>query len=464
MTVITRFAPSPTGYLHIGSARTAIFNYLFAKHYNGKFLLRIEDTDKARSTKEATEAILEGMAWLGLDHDDEIIFQSTREKRHAEIAYKLLQENKAYKCFATQQQIDEQRQEAITCGKSFLFHSPWRDASDADHPQGLPYVIRLKAPRAGKTIINDMVQGEVVVNNEVLDDVVLLRSDGTPTYMLAVVVDDHDMNITHIIRGDDHLNNAFRQKILYQAAGFNVPQMAHIPLIHGIDGAKLSKRHGAIGVEKYKELGYLPDALFNYLLRLGWSHGDDDFISKEQAIKWFDGTSLGKAAARIDFEKMKFINSHYLRSMDNNLLVNLIEQDWQSQGIAFDRYVKEILLKAMDKLKVRCDLTKDLAELGLIYHPENIYNISDEAKNVIGSCSKSLIKEVETLIESLEKFDKENIQLAFKSLAEKNNLKLGQLMNPVRAILTGRTASPSVFEIIEILGRDIILTRLRNYS
>ncbi len=311
MKVITRFAPSPTGYLHIGSARTAIFNYLFAKHYGGKFLLRIEDTDKARSTIEATNAILNGLEWLGVSHDDEIIYQSRRADRHGLVANDLVKKSKAYKCFSTQEDIEIERQKAIKKGESFLFKSPWRDAEESAHPQNKSFVIRLKAPREGKTIINDIIQGEVVVSNEILDDMVLLRSDGSPTYMLAVVVDDKDMDITHIIRGDDHLNNAFRQKLLYEACQWEVPVMGHIPLIHGQDGAKLSKRHGAVGIEWYRDEGYLPDALFNYLLRLGWSHGDEEIISKANAVEWFDGTHVGKSAARMDFEKLKYINGYW---------------------------------------------------------------------------------------------------------------------------------------------------------
>jgi len=459
MKVITRFAPSPTGYLHIGSARTAIFNYLFAKHFGGKFLLRVEDTDKARSTESATKAIIDGMKWLGIDHDGEIVFQSTREKRHAEVARSLVELGKAYKCFATQEEIDEKRQEVIKAGGSFLFQSPWRDADEVSHPKDLPYVIRLKAPREGKTIIQDLVQGEVVVSNDVLDDMVLLRGDGTPTYMLAVVVDDHDMDVTHIIRGDDHLNNAFRQKILYEAAGFSVPVMAHIPLIHGADGAKLSKRHGAVGVEGYRDMGYLPDALFNYLLRLGWSHGDLDIITKDQAIEWFDGKHIGKAAARIDFDKMKFINAHYLRAMSNEELLQIIQNEWNLSEIKMDDVTKGYLLKAMDEIKVRSELTKDLADLATIYHYDNIYAVSEEARAVIDAADKVLIESIRQMIKDLQDWNKDSIQAGFKALAEERGLKLGAIMNPVRCILTGRAASPSVFEIIEVLGKDVVLSR-----
>ncbi len=464
MKVITRFAPSPTGYLHIGSARTAIFNYLFAKHYDGKFLLRIEDTDKARSTQEATNAIINGLEWLGVKHDGEIMYQSQRADRHREVALELVKQGRAYKCFSSQEKIEKERQKSIDKGESFLFKSPWRDASESDHPENMPFVVRLKASREGKVIINDIIQGEVVVSSEILDDMVLLRGDGSPTYMLAVVVDDKDMDVTHIIRGDDHLNNAFRQKILYEAMGWQVPIMGHIPLIHGEDGAKLSKRHGAVGIEWYRDEGYLPDALFNYLVRLGWSHGDEEIIPINKAIEWFDGSHIGKSASRMNFEKLKYINSQYLRNMANPDLISYIKAYWKEKNITMSNKSEKFLLQALEDLKVRSVLISDLADLALIYHEENIYNITEEAKKTLSQASEDLIISTRELIKNLEIIEKDTIQAEFKKLATEKNLKLGELMNPVRALITGLTSSPSVFHIIEILGKEIILSRFDLYK
>ncbi len=463
MSIVTRFAPSPTGYLHIGSARTAIFNYLYAKHFGGKFFLRIEDTDKIRSTKEATNSLLNGLEWLRIDYDGEIIFQSQREARHVEVANELLAKGKAYKCFATQEEIEIERKNTIKDGKSFLFQSKWRNLPESYHNKDMKYVVRLKAPRDGKTIIHDQVQGEVVVSNDVLDDMVLLRGDGSPTYMLAVVVDDHDMGVTHIIRGDDHLNNGFRQKLLYEAAGWDAPIMAHIPLIHGPDGDKLSKRHGALGVDVYRDMGYISDALFNYLLHLGWSFGDKEIISRDDAIRLFDGTHIGKAPSRIDFNKMKFINAKYLRLFSNKDLILIIEEEWKKENIEMDKVTLSSLDKAVGEIKIRSELTKDLAELAKIYHSKDIYDFSSEAKEIIASTDVAIFESVADMIQSIDDITKENIQSSFKDLAEQLHMKLGQLMNPIRAIITGKTASPSIFEMIEILGKDAIVARLARY-
>jgi glutamyl-tRNA synthetase len=462
MTVITRFAPSPTGYLHIGGARTAIFNYLFAKHFGGKFLLRIEDTDKERSTEEATKAIFGGLEWLGIDYDEEAIFQSKNIERHKEVVKILLETGKAYKCFMTQEEIESKRQEAINNSKSFLLNSPWRDAEQRDHPS-LPFVVRIKASREGVSQIDDMVQGLVSVENKILDDLVLLRADGTPTYMLAVVVDDHDMGVTHIIRGDDHLNNAFRQKIIYEALGWDIPKMAHIPLIHGQDGAKLSKRHGAVGVESYRDMGYLPEAIFSYLLRLGWSHGDDEIITKEDAIRWFDGTHIGKAPSRIDFNKMKNINSIFLRKISEDKALEIITNKWKDMGINYSNLTKNFLRQAITEIKSRAEVTNDLANLALIYHEDNIFNISEQAIDIINKTTKEFINEIIELISNISKLDKEEIQNQFKLYSENKNMKLGEVMKIVRAFLAGHIASPSVFEIIAILGKDIIIKRLNKF-
>lgn len=460
MTVITRFAPSPTGFLHIGSARTALFNYLFARKNNGKFLLRIEDTDKERSTQEATRAILNSLKWLGLDYDDEVVYQSAREARHQEVAYSLVKAGKAYFCFSSQEEIAALRAEAMAKKQHFIFNSPWRDADSNKYPTNIKPVVRLKAPREGMTIVKDLLQGEVTVQNYQLDDMVMLRNDGSPTYMLAVVVDDHDMGITHIIRGDDHLSNAHRQQILYEALGYKVPAMVHIPLIHGPDGTKLSKRHGALGTESYKEMGYLPEALCNYLLRLGWSHGDDEIISREQAIKWFSIDGLGKSAARLDFNKMKSLNAHYLRQKNDSelaeIIINMIEEDHVISNVS-----KGNILKAMASLKPRAELLIDLKQMALIYVVDFPLYITEEAKQIILNTDDNLLKQVRKTLTDLEKFSKEVIQQKLKELAELSNMKLGELMYFIRAFIAGDVKSPSVFEIIEILGLEHSLNRLK---
>ena len=454
--IITRFAPSPTGFLHIGSARTALFNYLFAKHNGGKFLLRIEDTDRARSTQEATDALLSGLKWLGLDWDDEPIYQFARSEIHAKAAQDLVEKNGAYYCYMSQEEVDMQRNAATQAARSFIVRSPWRDADPTTYPKDKKPVIRLKAPRTGETVTKDLVQGDVVVANDHLDDMILLRSDGTPTYMLAVVVDDHEMGVTHIIRGDDHLTNAARQILLYQAFGWTVPQMAHIPLIHGPDGAKLSKRHGAVGVEWYETEGYLPEAMCNYLLRLGWSHGNDEIISRSDAIKWFDVAHIGKSPSRLDFDKMKHINAHYVREMPNEdllrVVLKLLPDDLSSSS-------KNAISKALDSLKPRCHLINEIAAMAKIYIIEGDITISKEAQDVIDNSDKALINEAIKAIEDSDNL--ENISDALKLVAEKHGLKIGELMKPLRALITGMNNSPGVFEIINIIGKEASVKRLR---
>jgi len=459
MTVITRFAPSPTGFLHIGSARTALFNYLFARHNKGKFLLRIEDTDKERSTKEATEAIFAGLKWLGLDYDDEVIFQASRNELHKKAALDLLAKGKAYYCFTSQEEIAVLRSLAIDNKEHFIFKSPWRDVDPATYPKDVKPVIRLKAPRIGITTIHDKLQGEVVVENSHLDDMVLLRRDGTATYMLAVVVDDNDMKITHIIRGDDHLTNAARQILLYEALSLNIPVMVHIPLIHGEDGAKLSKRHGALGVDSYREMGYLPEALCNYLLRLGWGHKDDEIISKKQAIDWFGLEGLGKSPARLDFAKMKHLNAHYLRELDNEKLASMIIEIMSKEYVISDE-VKNYLIKSMDGLKLRAELIGDLTRLAKIYLVDEDLQYSDDAKIVIANSNQGQLQQVITKLDELTDFNKDTIQATLKSLAESNGMKIGDFMLPIRARLTGMTSSPSVFEIMAIIGKKHTIDRL----
>ncbi|ABV75237.1 glutamyl-tRNA synthetase [Rickettsia akari str. Hartford] len=457
--VITRFAPSPTGFLHIGSARTALFNYLFARHNNGKFLLRIEDTDKERSTKAAVDAIFSGLKWLGLDWDAEVIFQSKRNDLYKKAALRLLKEGKAYYCFTSQEEIEKQRQKALENKQHFIFNSEWRDKEPDAYPTDVKPVIRLKTPREGRITIHDTLQGEVVIENSHIDDMVLLRADGTATYMLAVVADDHDMGITHIIRGDDHLTNAARQIAIYQALGYEVPSMTHIPLIHGADGAKLSKRHGALGVDAYKNMGYLPESLCNYLLRLGWSHGNDEIISMTQAIEWFNLDSLGKSPSRLDFAKMNSLNAYYLRMLDNDTLtaktVEILKQNYKISDKEVS-YIKQ----AMSSLLVRSETLLDLAQLAQIYLVDSPIVYNQDAKEIIENCNKDLIKQVTEGLNKIEKFDKESVQNKFKEIAAANDLKLSDIMKPVRALITGMDASPSVFAIAEILGKENILKRL----
>lgn len=460
MNVITRFAPSPTGFLHIGGARTALFNYLFAKHYGGKFLLRIEDTDKARSTKEAVNAIFDGLKWLGLEWDGEVLFQSQRNDLYKNVALKLLAADGAYYCFTPQEEVDRLRSAAMDKKEHFIFRSPWRDAKPSEYPKDIQPVIRLKAPETGQTIIHDTLQGDVILENSHLDDMVLLRSDGSSTYMLAVVVDDHDMQVSHIIRGDDHLTNAARQILLYQALGWTVPTMTHIPLIHGTDGAKLSKRHGALGVQSYKEMGYLPEAMCNYLLRLGWAHKDDEIILREQAIEWFDLDGLGKSPARLDFAKMNNVNAHYLRQTDDKKLTQMITEILQ---LNIPITVEEIgyIDQAMPSLKTRSTTLLELAELAKIYLVKVPLAYSEEAKNVIANCDKKLLSIVIQELESLQNFDKDRVQEVLKEIAKNNDMKLGDLMQPIRALLTGQATSPSVFEIAAIIGKEHTINRLK---
>ena len=461
MTVITRFAPSPTGFLHIGSARTALFNYLFAKKNKGKFFLRIEDTDKERSTNKATLAILESMKWLGLDYDGEVVYQSEREARHQEVALSLVKNGRAYLCFSSQEEIALLREEALAKKEHFIFNSPWRDVDIANHPQDIKPVIRLKAPKEGVTIVKDLLQGNVVVQNSQLDDMILLRSNGSPTYMLAVVVDDHDMGVTHIIRGDDHLSNAHRQQILYEALEYNIPAMVHIPLIHGPDGAKLSKRHGALGTESYKDMGYLPEALCNYLLRLGWAHGDDEIIPRDKAIEWFNIEGLGKSPARLDFNKMKFLNAQYLRQKNDaeltDIVIKMIEEDHKISKVS-----KNNILKAMPNLKTRAELLVDLKQLSIMYVVDFSISITEEAKQIIANTDDHLLKDIKESLVSLKEFNRNSIQEKLKEVAEKKGMKLGELMHFIRAFIAGDVKSPSVFEMIEILGLENSLYRLKN--
>ncbi len=457
MSIVTRFAPSPTGFLHIGGARTALFNWLYARHHGGTYRLRIEDTDRQRSTKEAIDAIIEGLKWLGLDWDGEIVFQFARAQRHAEVARELLAAGKAYHCYCTPEELEQMREAARAAGKPVRYDGRWRDRDPKDAPAGVKPVIRLKAPLTGETIVHDKVQGEVKVANDQLDDMILLRSDGTPTYMHAVVVDDHDMGITQVIRGDDHLTNTFRQLQIYQAAGWDAPSFAHIPLIHGADGAKLSKRHGALGVEAYREMGYLPEALRNYLLRLGWGHGDDEIISTEQAVKWFDLDAVGRAPSRFDFAKLDNLNGHYIRDCDD---ARLAAEVAQRLGKADDRAVVQRLTAGMAGLKARAKTLKELAENAKFYAAHRPLALDDKARAQMTGDARSVLAELRAHLAEAASWVAADLESLARGIAEAKGIKLGQIAQPLRAALSGATTSPPIFEVMQVLGREETLGRI----
>ena len=449
-----RFAPSPTGYLHVGGARTALFNWLFARHHGGRFLLRIEDTDRARSTQPAIDAILDGMRWLGLDWDGHEYYQSQFQARHAEIAAELLARGAAYKCWMTPEELSAQREAARAERRPFRIESAWRDCSPDRPAPNSPFVVRLKAPREGETVIEDEVQGRVTVRNEELDDFVLLRSDGSPTYMLAVVVDDHDMGVTHIIRGDDHLNNAFRQLAIIRAMGWPEPVYAHVPLIHGSDGAKLSKRHGALGVETYRdELGILPEALFNYLLRLGWGHGDDEIIARDEAVKWFGLDHVGRSPSRFDLKKLESLNGHYLREADPARLAALTAPKLPEADL-------ELLVRAMPFLTPRAKDVNELAEGASFLFRRRPLDMDDKAKALLEGGARDLLARVHHKLASVGDWTAEGTEQAVREVAEAEGVKLGQVAQPLRAALTGRAASPGIFDVLVLLGREESLARI----
>lgn len=459
MTTVTRFAPSPTGYLHIGGARTALFNYLFAKHTGGKFLLRIEDTDRERSTQAAVDAILDGLKWLGLDWDDKEIYQFSRAARHKEVAESLLETGGAYKCYCTAEELTSMREAAQAEGKFFKYNGKCRTVSAQDKP----YVIRLKAPQTGSITIADGVQGDVITACDQLDDMVLLRSDGTPTYMLAVVVDDHDMGVTHIIRGDDHLTNAARQQALYDALGWQAPHFSHIPLIHGADGAKLSKRHGALGVEAYRDMGYLPETMRNYLLRLGWAHGDEEIISLDRAIEVFSIEGIGKSPSRLDFAKMDNLNGHYIREANDNRLAGLIQPLIENKlGISLNPTHYAMLVAAMGGLKTRAKTLLELADAGLFYFQQRPIALTEKAEAQLTEAARSMLSGLLDELQTLDIWQHDEIEQFCKAYAEKHSIKLGNLMSPIRASITGSTASPSMFEVLAILGKQESLARMKD--
>ena len=460
MTVTTRFAPSPTGYLHIGGARTALFNWLFTRHVGGKILLRIEDTDRERSTKAAIDAIVEGLAWLGLDFDAPPIFQSELAARHAEAARDLVTKGRAYYCYCTPEELQAMRDKARAEGRPMKYDGTWRDRDPSEAPAGAKPVVRLKAPQQGETVIDDIVQGSVRVSNEQLDDMVLLRGDGSPTYMLSVVVDDHDMGISHVIRGDDHLTNAFRQTQLYEALGWQTPRFAHIPLIHGPDGAKLSKRHGALGVEAYRDMGYLPEAMRNYLMRLGWAHGDAEIISTAQAIEWFTLEAIGRSPARFDFDKLNHLNAHYMREADDARLIDLIVHRLEAAGASVDATGRARLTRGMAGLKARAKTIAELSDSAQFYVRRRPIPMNDKAIKLLQGPASDRLKRFGASLAGATEWRAETLEAAARHFAETESCKLGDIAQPLRAALSGSNVSPGVFEVAEVLGRDEVLGRI----
>jgi glutamyl-tRNA synthetase len=470
MTVVTRFAPSPTGFLHIGGARTALFNWLYARGRNGRMLLRIEDTDRERSTQAAIDAILDGLSWLGIDWDGETIYQFSRSARHREIAEQLLAQGHAYRCYASPEELTQMREAARREGRAKLYDGRWRDRDPSEAPTGVKPAIRLKAPLSGETVIEDRVQGRVVWQNENLDDLVLLRSDGTPTYMLAVVVDDHDMAVTHVIRGDDHLTNAARQKQIYDALGWTVPAVAHIPLIHGPDGSKLSKRHGALGVDAYRAMGYLPAALRNYLVRLGWSHGDQEIFSTEEMIAAFDLPQVGRSPARFDFAKLESLNGHYIRGSSDAALLDAIDRllphlaNGGAIAAKMNPRLREQWLAAMPSLKERAKTLVDLIEGAHFLLADRPVPLDEKATALLTPEARALLREIEPELAAVEPWTAEATERAVRAFAERKGVKLGAVAQPLRAALTGRTTSPGIFEVLILLGKSESLARVADQN
>jgi glutamyl-tRNA synthetase len=464
-TVITRFAPSPTGYLHIGGARTALFNWLFARHHGGRFLLRIEDTDRERSTDAAIDAIFEGLRWLGLEWDEEPVFQFSRSARHREVAEQLLAAGKAYYCYASPAELEEMREKARAEGRPIRYDGRWRDRDPSEAPAGVKPVIRFRSPDEGETVVHDHVMGDVRFPNEQLDDLIILRSDGTPTYNLSVVVDDHDMGITHIIRGDDHLTNAGRQSQIYAALGWATPEFAHVPLIHGPDGAKLSKRHGALGAEAYRDLGYLPEAMRNYLVRLGWSHGDDEIFSTEQAIEWFNLGSIGRSPARFDFAKLENLNGHYIReASDERLADETIALMTRLNGWKTDGNFRQKLIALMPGLKERAKTLVELGQGAAFLLAQRPLSCDDKAAQLLNPEARALLARLVSRLEGHNDWKLEDIEAEIRAFAEEENLKLGKVAQPLRAAVTGSTVSPPIFDVLATLGRDETLARIKDQA
>jgi glutamyl-tRNA synthetase len=468
--VITRFAPSPTGFLHIGGGRTALFNWLYARHFGGRMLLRIEDTDRERSTDAAIAAIIDGLNWLGLSWDGDVVFQYARAARHREVVEQMLAAGHAYRCYASPEELTVMREKARAEGKTRLYDGRWRDRDPADAPAGVKPTIRLKAPLTGETAVDDQVQGRVTWQNENLDDFVLLRSDGNPTYMLAVVVDDHEMGVTHIIRGDDHLNNAARQTQIYQALGWKVPVMAHIPLIHGPDGSKLSKRHGALGVDAYRAMGYLPAAMRNYLVRLGWAHGDQEIFTTDEMIAAFDLAAIGRSPARFDFAKLESLNGHYMRGSSDAELIAALELllphiaggDELARKLTPD--LRDKMLAAMPGLKERAKTLVELFDASRFLWAGRPLELDEKARAVLTPEAKGLIAALLPQFEANTDWTAASIEADVRAFAERSGVKLGAVAQPLRAALTGRTTSPPIFDVLTVLGRDESLARLRDQA
>ena len=468
--VVTRFAPSPTGFLHIGGARTALFNWLYARRQGGKMLLRIEDTDRERSTDAAIAAILDGLEWLGLDWDGQTVYQFQRAARHREVAEQMLAAGKAYHCYATPAELEEMREKARAEGKPLRYDGRWRDRDPSTAPEGAKPVIRLKAPQTGETVVNDEVQGRVVWQNENLDDLVLLRSDGTPTYMLAVVVDDHDMGVTHIIRGDDHLTNAARQTQIYDALGWDVPSMSHIPLIHGSDGAKLSKRHGALGIDAYRSMGYLPAALRNYLVRLGWSHGDQEVFSTQEMIDAFKLSSIGRSPARFDYAKLENLNGLYMRQSDDADLLAALKVilpeigPARGLGATLSPELEAKFLAAMPGLKERAKTLIELLDSAFYLYAQRPLQLDDKAKGLLDEAARQRLPKIAEKLAAVDDWSPAPLEAAVRAYVEESGLKLGQAAQPLRAALTGRAMSPGLFDVMAVLGREETLARLADQA
>ncbi len=468
--VVTRFAPSPTGYLHIGGARTALFNWLYAKANGGKMLLRIEDTDRERSTDAAIDAIIAGMDWMGLDYDGEPISQYSRVERHREVVEQLLAEGKAYRCYCSPEELTEMREKARAEKRAPRYDGTWRDRDTSEAPEGIKPAIRIKAPQEGETVLDDQVQGTVRFPNKDLDDMIIMRSDGNPTYNLAVVVDDHDMGVTHIMRGDDHLTNAARQTLVYQAMGWDVPTMAHIPLIHGPDGAKLSKRHGALGVEAYRDMGYLAEAMRNYLVRLGWAHGDDEVMTTDQMIEWFGFDGMNKAAARFDFKKLENLNGVHMRNCGDaklyeqfaDLLPHL--EDGSAMLDAIDDAKKEQIMLAMPGVKERAKTLLNLKDGLAFLFDSRPLALEDKAAKLLTDDARAMLAELTPRFEALEEWTMDSTDALVRAFAEEKELKLGKVAQPLRAALTGRSTSPGIFDVLIVLGKDESVARLKDQS
>ena len=461
MTVVTRFAPSPTGFLHIGGARTALFNWLYARRHGGRFLLRIEDTDRARSTEAAKQAILDGLEWLGLEWDGEPVYQSGRAERHSAVARELLDAGEAYRCYCSPEELAAMREAARKRGSARLYDGAWRDRDPADAPKDIAPVVRLKAPLDGETVIDDAVQGRVTVRNDQLDDMVLLRADGTPTYMLSVVVDDRDMEITHVVRGDDHLTNAFRQTLIYRAMGWDTPAFAHIPLIHGPDGAKLSKRHGALGVEAYRDMGFPPEAMCNYLARLGWSHGDDEIFSMAQATEWFDLANIGKSPARFDLAKLTSVGARYVREMAEDRLAGLVEPPIAARlGAALSATQRARLAAGLPGLKSRAKTLVELADAALFYCRSRPLERDAKAAKLLDVDGKARLALARAALAEVDTWSAESAEAAIRAAADAAGEKLGRIAQPLRAALTGSTVSPGIFEVLGVLGKSESLGRI----